>query len=617
VTAAIQILGYLVSAGFLALGLLTLRDWLLHRSRRRGYLALAIGLISVTNLLGQVGTLTGGRFSAIITPITIVAFMASAYALLLFRGSFIHLSRTANLVALGAIAAASLAFLIVGAPPRGSHPTATQSLVTSGLVLVWSAVVGEPIVRFWLASIGRPGVQRARLRVLSGGFAGIVFILLIAGLAQSAAQNPVVQFTFQLVALLIVPLLYASFAPPRWLRRFWRENEEEELRRGTRDLLLFSPDRGTLASRSLEAGLRLVGADAGAIIDSGQVLAIKGMEETAARELADQAEQAHSEERVFPLTGTGNQNAIVIPLGLERTRGAVVVLSGAFMPLFGSDEVLRFEQFSTNLGLALDRVRVVERMADVERTKSQFLNLASHELRTPLSVIRGYVSILESGSLGTLNSAGRHAISILSAKALEMNLLIEQMLEAARLEEGRLALRIERVDLCKAASDAIELVRPLADDRHPLTVEGTDGEVPVMADPDRLSTILSNLVDNGIKYSPGGGPVTCTVSRDHGSATVKVRDQGVGIAPADVAVLFTRFGRVLSDDTRHIKGTGLGLYLSRELARQMGGDVTVESSQGKGSTFTLHMPVAADAPVAEPKAAHGLRVLESTGTGQA
>lgn len=612
---AIRLLGYLVSAGFLALGLLTLRDWLRERTRRRGYLALAIGLISLTSLVGQLDTLTGTRYTAILTLLTLVLFMASGDALLLFRGTFLPLSRVAVGIAVVASAAAVALSQITGLPGAGAQPTQAQRLAVVAIVLVWCVVVGEPIVRFWIASMGRPSVQQARLRVLSGGYAAIVFILLVAGFAGQAGQSDAVQFSIQLVALLTIPLLYASFAPPRWLRRLWRENEEELLRGSTRELLLFSPDRATLASRSLDAALRLVGADAGAIIDAaGQTLAIRGMDEALARRLAEGATKRGGADRLMQAPGAPSQNAIVVLLGLDIGRGAVVVISGAFMPLFGSDEVLRFEQFSVNLGLALDRVRVVERIAEVERMKSQFLNLASHELRTPLSLIRGYLSILESGSLGTLNMAGRHAVAVLSGKALEMNLLIEQMLEAARLEEGRLGLRIEPVDLRGAAETAIEVVRPLADDQHPLSLEASGSALPVMADRDRLSTILTNLLDNVIKYSPNGGPVRCVVGRLEDAGTVAVQDQGIGIAAEDLGRLFTRFGRVVGDDTRHIKGTGLGLYLSRELARQMGGDIEVDSKPGAGSTFRLSLPLAVGAPAAEPRTQRGLRVLESTGT---
>jgi signal transduction histidine kinase len=206
-------------------------------------------------------------------------------------------------------------------------------------------------------------------------------------------------------------------------------------------------------------------------------------------------------------------------------------------------------------------------------------------------VIRGYLSLFDEGSLGRLTPTGQKVLTVLNAKALEMNLLVEQMLEAARLEDGRLALRMEPVDLGEAAASAVDIVRALADSEHPLKLERPDQAVMVSADRDRVATILANLLDNAIKYSPAGGEVCCRLTVEDGMARVAVSDHGLGIADADQAQLFTRFGRILTRENSHISGTGLGLYLSRELARQHGGDLTVESTPGHGSTFTLSMPL--------------------------
>jgi signal transduction histidine kinase len=178
----------------------------------------------------------------------------------------------------------------------------------------------------------------------------------------------------------------------------------------------------------------------------------------------------------------------------------------------------------------------------------------------------------------------------LIARADEMNGLVEQMIEAARLEEGRLELKPEHADLREIAARALELVRPLADDAHPLVIDAPKDEVPVVVDSERIATIVSNLLTNAIKYSPDGGEVRCSVVRENSVAKVEVRDAGVGIASKDMPRLFTRFGRISNRATNHVPGTGLGLYLSRELARMHGGDLTVESVPGKGSTFTLAVP---------------------------
>lgn len=608
---ALLILQYAVTASFVALGLLVLRDWLRSRDQRRGYLALALGLLAVVAILSRLSDLLTGAVSLGLSELSIAVFMASGYALLRFRDAFIPLRpRTRRVVAVVAALVAAVTILVLGR--QGARPTTLGFIVILGYVLCWSLMVAEPVMRFWMASTDRPAVQRARLRAVAGGYAAIVAVVVISGVGGTAVSYPAVQFLLQLIALAVVPVLYASFSPPHWLLRAWREPEEDAFRRAIRDLLPFTPDRRTLARRALEWGIRLLGADGGALIDGDDVLAVQGMEPSAAQRLSHEA-ASRTQARLVPLPSAAHQNAVVVPMLLEnRTPGAAVFVSSAFMPLFGSDEILRLEQFVANITAGLDRVRVTERLAGLERSKSQFLNLASHELRTPLSIIRGYLSIIEQGSLGALNASGRKAVGVVMAKALEMNFLIEQMLEAARLEEGRLNLKVEVVDLCDLASAAIDTITPLADPHHPLTLECGRDQVHALADRTRVATILTNLLDNAIKYSPGGGEIQCKVWEHDSTAFVSVQDRGLGIAPEDQPKLFNRFSRVITPENQHIAGTGLGLYLSRELARQLGGDLVLESTPGNGSTFTLSLPAAA-APAESRPEPPSLTVLESTG----
>jgi signal transduction histidine kinase len=140
------------------------------------------------------------------------------------------------------------------------------------------------------------------------------------------------------------------------------------------------------------------------------------------------------------------------------------------------------------------------------------------------------------------------------------------------------------------------VVRPLAGPTHVLTLETPSAPVTVLGDADRIKTIVSNLLENAIKYSPNGGPITCVVSIVDRVATLRVADGGVGIAREDLPRLFNRFERIDNRETSHVGGTGLGLYLSRELARQHGGDIHVESRVHAGSTFTLTLPLVSAAP---------------------
>jgi signal transduction histidine kinase len=220
------------------------------------------------------------------------------------------------------------------------------------------------------------------------------------------------------------------------------------------------------------------------------------------------------------------------------------------------------------------------------------LRLASHELRGPITVIRGYLSMLEQGALGPLSPAARRAVRTVLAKADEANVIVDQLLETARIEEGRLSLRLEPSDLRELAGLAADRVRPLLSERHLLEVDLAGAPVVAEVDRERLRTVLGNLLDNAIKYSPGGGLIRVVVRDEVESAqvVVEVSDQGIGIAPEEMPRLFTRFGRLVNPENSHIPGTGLGLHLSRELVRRQGGELTATSGPGRGTSFRLVLP---------------------------
>ena len=232
------------------------------------------------------------------------------------------------------------------------------------------------------------------------------------------------------------------------------------------------------------------------------------------------------------------------------------------------------------------------RMAALEHVKSDFLRLTSHELRTPLAVLRGYVSMMGEGTFGPLPASLEKVVPTLAAKLYQMNLLINQMLETARLEEARPQLSLRPMDLVQVVREAVNLVQPFAQEGQQLILETDAATLPVNADPLRMATIITNILDNAIKFSPGGDDVVCRILGIEGFGELRVQDRGIGISEADIARLFGRFSRVLASEYSDIPGTGLGLYIARELARLQGGDIAVESVPGAGSTFTLRVPLA-------------------------
>ena len=235
-----------------------------------------------------------------------------------------------------------------------------------------------------------------------------------------------------------------------------------------------------------------------------------------------------------------------------------------------------------------------DRMAELEKSKSEFLNLASHELRGPIALLRGYIEMFRDGSLSAEQTAT--VLPLMAGKLHQMTLLVNQMLETARIEDDRLALDEMAFDVREAVQATVRSFEPLARRKHELTLTIPQEPVVVVGDRARLETVVSNLVDNALKFSPDGGPVNCLVAASTNRVFISVQDAGLGIEEHDLPKLFTRFGRLLTKDNSHINGTGLGLYLCREIARRTGGDILVESRPGRGSRFTLMLPRRPDQP---------------------
>ena len=232
------------------------------------------------------------------------------------------------------------------------------------------------------------------------------------------------------------------------------------------------------------------------------------------------------------------------------------------------------------------------KLGELERAKTEFLRLASHELRGPLTVIGGYLTMLLDGSIAEVPDDAARILRILLGKSEEMRVMVEQLLEAARLEEGQLELTTRVVDLRGVLQEAAARAAVAAGPAHTVSVEVPPQPVRAAVDNLRMVTVFQNLLDNGVKYSPGGGTVRCTLRTDPatGMVEVEVCDEGLGIAEEDLPRLFTRFGRLVTPANSHIPGTGLGLYLSRELVRRHGGDIRVRSRVGEGSCFTVSVP---------------------------
>lgn len=227
--------------------------------------------------------------------------------------------------------------------------------------------------------------------------------------------------------------------------------------------------------------------------------------------------------------------------------------------------------------------------------KSNFLAVMSHELRTPLSAIIGYEELLADGITGPVNDAQKHQLGRMKASAQHLLHLIDQILSYSRVDAGREVVQAEDVDANELAQDAATLVEPLAREKGlPLEVVVTGYSLPMCTDSGKVRQILVNLLSNAVKFTPSG---RVTLIVQHAGAIVRyvVRDTGIGIAEEHRDQIFDAFWQVEQPSTRRVGGTGLGLSVTRRLARLLGGDVVVESRVGEGSAFTVTIPLEASA----------------------
>ncbi len=221
------------------------------------------------------------------------------------------------------------------------------------------------------------------------------------------------------------------------------------------------------------------------------------------------------------------------------------------------------------------------------RAKSDFLSRMSHDLRTPLNAIMGFAQMLQ---LDTLTADQADSVSQILRGGQHLLDLINEVLDIARIEAGRLSVSPEPTAVTTAVSDAIELIQPLAAARGIDVGSVNLPDVYVLADRQRVNQILLNLLSNAVKYNKDGGTIRVAARRDHPArVAITVTDSGAGIPPQKLALLFTPFER-LGAEQSEIEGTGLGLAVSKGLAEAMKGTLTVESVVDQGSTFILELP---------------------------
>ncbi len=237
-------------------------------------------------------------------------------------------------------------------------------------------------------------------------------------------------------------------------------------------------------------------------------------------------------------------------------------------------------------------VRDMTRLREMEELKQTLLSVISHELKTPVSIIKGYAGTLARDDAEWDRATLAEGLGVIEEEADRLNELISNLLEASRLQAGGLQLQLGEVNLADMATTAVENLRPTTD-RHTFVLDFPEDFPESRGDYERLRQMVTNLVANAIKYSPEGGQITVGGQLLPGDKAVRlyVRDEGIGIPPAEQERIFERFHRVDNRLARQTPGTGLGLFLTRAIVEAHGGQVGVESLPGKGSVFWVELPL--------------------------
>lgn len=333
------------------------------------------------------------------------------------------------------------------------------------------------------------------------------------------------------------------------------------------------------------------------------------MQQTIDLRRSNQTQQAEQ----IVLSGQGKQrmdqiNSVLVTM---RSREHVLLRSEEAAAQASMTEIVSTFAFAAIVDLVLlcgigwlvyrtleERSRLLNREREAVQVRDQFLSIASHELKTPLTSLLINAQLLERRTEreGEAGSANHRSAEAIVRQSRRLRSLIDAMLDVSRIAGGQLSIQRERLDLTSLAQTVVNETA-VSSDRHTIIYTGSEDPVMVDGDRTRLEEVLLNLVQNAIKYSPQGGTIEVNLRTSESDVYVSVRDSGIGIPADSLPRLFTPFYRATNAQSSKISGMGIGLAVVRDVVALHGGDVSVESEVGEGSTFTIHMPLAPPAPV--------------------
>lgn len=577
-----------------------------HRTRASIDVALFFGALAAIVVVSWVNDLADEPAGGGLTTATAIALMALPYLLLRIVHDFAGVPMVLRRLGEAGLVASAVLLIVAGTQDR-------PVVVVELLVLYFVGFATYTTVRFITEAQTASGVTRRRMQAAAAASGLLAAVLLSAGLSAAFPGPEALWTGVSRVAGLLSALAYVvAFAPPRVLRRVWQEPELRRFLVRAAELPRL-PDTLSVVQTFEQVVRATTGAEHAAIAlcDAGRerlvtpTMAIEDHTEQPRDTIADRAfaqqravfvedaprsDPAHAD----GAREAGTTSLMVAPITAGERRLGVLTVFSSRPPLFARDDlelvVLLADQAAVVLEsrALIDEASRVRAMEEATRLKDDFLSAAAHDLKTPLTTLVGQAQLMERRARrwpGTPTDL--EGVQRMVREAGRMRSLINDLLDASRADQGTLVGSLAPVDLAALVCEVAELMETRD---HEISVD-VAGPVPVRADRERMAQVFQNLLDNAMKYSPGGGEVSVAVRVTGDDASVTVTDRGIGISAADAPYLFDRFWRSAGLDDRRFAGMGLGLYICRRIVDEHDGRIFVRSVQGSGSTFFVELPL--------------------------
>ena len=244
------------------------------------------------------------------------------------------------------------------------------------------------------------------------------------------------------------------------------------------------------------------------------------------------------------------------------------------------------------LTLSFTIIRSLERIAEANRMKSEFISIVSHQLRSPLSNLKWSIEILSSGRLGKIGGKQAEYLRILTDNTERMGELVSDLLTVSRIEQGRLPLQKSSFSLAKLTEEIIEKYKPYASASNvEISFQAEESLPRVIADLSQIKSVIENLLDNAIRYIKGRGEIEIKINKKDHKLLFEIKDTGVGIPREDQKRIFQKFFRSMNVMRHQTQGSGLGLYIAKSIVEKSGGKIWFKSKEGEGTTFWFTLPI--------------------------